>query len=87
MQVIPRDVFMDSTALLRAGDIVGFVTQRANLDYFHIGFVAFDDDGRFMLRHAAKSRIACSTSAWTASSQMNHVHYVTLLRPQEVAVV
>ena len=70
MQVIPREIFMDGTALLRNGDIVGFVTQRPNLDYFHIGFVAFGDDGRFLLRHASrKAGIACSTSAWTASSR------------------
>src|SRR6185437_4266345 len=49
MRVIPRAVFMDNKASLRTGDIVGFVTQRPNLDYFHIGFVAFGDGGEFLL--------------------------------------
>ena len=50
-----------------SGDIVGFVTRRPNLDYFHIGFVAFGDDGDLLLRHASREpRAACSTSAWTA---------------------
>jgi hypothetical protein len=87
MQVIPRDVFMDSTALLRNGDIVGFVTQRPNLDYFHIGFVAFADDGRFMLRHAARSRHRVLDERMDRFVCENRVRYVTLLRPQEVAVV
>ena len=42
-------------ALLANGDIIGFVTRRPNLDYFHIGFVAFGDDGELLLRHASQS--------------------------------
>ena len=70
MQVMPRAVFMDSVALLHTGDIVGFVTERPNLDYFHFGFIAFDDDGEFLLAACrAKPRTVCSTSAWTLSSR------------------
>jgi hypothetical protein len=87
MQVIPRDVFMDGVALLHTGDIVGFVTQRPNLDYFHIGFVVFDDAGRFMLRHAARSRGRVLDERMERFIEQNRVRYVTLLRPQELAVV
>jgi hypothetical protein len=87
MRVIPRDVFMAGTALLRTGDIVGFVTQRPNLDYFHIGFVAFDDKGQFMLRHAAKSWHRVLDERMDRFVAENRVRYVTLLRPQDVAVV
>jgi hypothetical protein len=87
MKVIPRDVFMDSVALLRTGDIVGFVTQRPNLDYFHIGFVVFDDKGRFILRHAARSRGRVLDERMERFVEQNRVRYVTLLRPQELAVV
>jgi len=83
MQVIPREIFMQNTALLRNGDIVGFVTQRPNLDYFHIGFVAFDDNGEFLLRHAAKSRHRVLDERMDAFVRLNRVLYVTLLRPQE----
>jgi Protein of unknown function (DUF1460) len=87
MQVIPCDVFMGGVALLRTGDIVGFVTQRPNLDYFHIGLVIFDDNGRFMLRHAARSRGRVLDERMERFAEQNRVRYVTLLRPQELAVV
>jgi hypothetical protein len=83
MQVIPRAVFLDNVALLRTGDIVGFVTERPNLDYFHIGFVAFGDDGEFLLRHAAKSRGEVLDERMVRFLRVNRVRYVTLLRPQE----
>ena len=87
MQVIPRAVFMDGVALLRTGDVVGFVTQRPNLDYFHIGFVVFDDQGRFILRHAARSRGRVLDERMERFVEQNRVRYVTLLRPLELAVV
>jgi hypothetical protein len=87
MQVIPRATFMANTPLLRNGDIVGFVTQRPNLDYFHIGFIAFDDNGEFLLRHAAKSRDRVLDERMDAFVALNRVHYVTLLRPEESAAV
>jgi hypothetical protein len=86
MRVIPRDVFMDNRALLRTGDIVGFVTQRPNLDYFHIGFVAFGDGGEFLLRHAARSRDRVLDERMDKFVAVNHVRYVTLLRPLEPKV-
>ena len=87
MKVIPRAVFMDNKQLLKDGDIVGFVTQRPNLDYFHIGFVMFDDGGRLLLRHAARSRGRVIDERMDRFVELNRVRYVTLLRPQDHVVV
>jgi hypothetical protein len=87
MHVIPRAVFMDNAALLRTGDIVGFVTERPNLDYFHVGFIAFGKDGELLLRHAAKSRGEVVDERMARFVRVNSVRYVTLLRPQEPGVV
>ncbi len=54
MHVIPRASFLANRAKLATGDIVGFVTRRPNLDYFHVGFVAFGTKGEFLLRHASR---------------------------------
>ena len=56
MTVIPRATLLANKRQLATGDIVGFVTQRPNLDYFHVGFVAFGDGGELLLRHASQSR-------------------------------
>ncbi len=56
MTVIPRATLLANKRQLANGDIVGFVTRRPNLDYFHAGFVAFGDNGELLLRHASQSR-------------------------------
>ncbi len=38
MTVIPRATLLANKPQLASGDIIGFVTQRPNLDYFHVGF-------------------------------------------------
>lgn len=83
MKVIPRAVFLANKAQLANGDIVGFVTQRPNLDYFHIGFVAFAAGGELMLRHAARSRRRVLDERMDRFTAKNSVRYVTLLRPVE----
>ncbi len=85
MQVIPRAVFLANKDKLAGGDIVGFVTQRPNLDYFHVGFVAFDGDGELLLRHAALSRHRVLDERMDRFVAQNHVRYVTLLRPEQPA--
>ncbi len=87
MSVIPRDTFLANQAMLAAGDIVGFITRRLNLDYFHVGFVAFDDDGDLVLRHASLSRGRVLDESMQRFLGANRVHYVTLLRPEEPAKV
>jgi hypothetical protein len=86
MTVIPRAVFMANKDKLASGDIVGFVTQRPNLDYFHVGFIAFGGDGTLLLRHAAESRRRVLDERMDRFLAQNRVRYVTLLRPQDLAL-
>lgn len=83
MRVIPRDTFLANKAMLEAGDIVGFVTRRPNLDCFHMGFIAFGADGEWLLRHASESHGRVLDERMERFVAHNRVHYVTLLRPVE----
>jgi len=85
MRVIPRATFLANQRLLANGDIVGFVTQRPNLDYFHVGFVAFGGNGELLLRHASQSRHRVLDERMDHFLAQYRVRYVTLLRPQEPA--
>ena len=85
MSVIPRATFLANKHLLANGDIVGFVTQRPNLDYFHVGFVAFGRDGELLLRHASQSRHRVLDERMDRFVAIYRVRYVTLLRPEESA--
>jgi hypothetical protein len=85
MTVIPRAVLLANTAKLASGDIIGFVTQRPNLDYFHVGFVILGDNGELLLRHAALSRHRVLDERLDRFLAFNRVRYVTLLRPEQPA--
>jgi len=87
MRVIPRAVFLKNKSALANGDIIGFVSQRSNLDYFHVGFIAFAKGGELMLRHASRSKRRVLDEAMEPFLEFNRVHYVTLLRPQEPRAV
>lgn len=86
MHVIPRAIFLANRAKLKTGDIVGFVTHRPNLDYFHIGFVVFGAGGAFLLRHASEHYGRVLDERMHRFVAANHVRYVTLLRPLEPPV-
>jgi N-acetylmuramoyl-L-alanine amidase-like len=83
MRVTPRAVFLKNKAMLRTGDIVGFVSQQPGLDYFHTGFIAFAKDGTLLLRHASESRHKVLDERMDRFAAQNHVRYVTLVRPLE----
>jgi len=83
MTVIPRKEFLANKDKLVDGDIVGFVTRRQNLDYFHIGFVIFGSEGELLLRHAARSKRRVLDERMDHFCAINRVSYVTLLRPRE----
>jgi Protein of unknown function (DUF1460) len=83
MRVIPSAAFLASKSKLESGDIVGFVTRRPDLDYFHVGFVAFDKSGTLLLRHASLSHHRVLDERMDRFVATNRVRYVTLLRPQE----
>ncbi len=86
MTVIPRETLLANKTQLAAGDIIGFVTQRKILDYFHVGFVAFGD-GKLLLRHASQSRHRVLDESMDRFLAKNRVRYVTLLRPEESGAV
>ncbi|HZP69555.1 MAG TPA: N-acetylmuramoyl-L-alanine amidase-like domain-containing protein [Pseudolabrys sp.] len=83
IRVIPSPVFLKNKPMLAGGDIVGFITRRPNLDYFHVGFVIFGRTGELLLRHASQSRGRVLDERMDQFIAANRVRYVTLLRPQE----
>ena len=85
MTVIPREILLANKSQLVRGDIIGFVTQRANLDYFHVGFVAFGDKDELLLRHASQTRHRVLDESLDRFLTRYRVRYVTLLRPEEPA--
>ena len=86
MRVIPRAVFLANADKLATGDIVGFVSRRADLDYFHCGLVVAAPKGPLMLRHASETRHRVLDERMDRFAAHYAVRYVTLVRPQEVAV-
>jgi hypothetical protein len=87
IRVIPSAVFLGNKALLANGDIVGFITRRSNLDYFHVGFVVLGGGGQLLLRHASQSKRRVLDERMDHFVAVNRVRYVTLLRPQEPRAV
>jgi Protein of unknown function (DUF1460) len=69
---------------LAPGDVIGFVSRRTNMDFYHTGLIAFANDGTLLLRDASQSRrrILDEMADFVAA---NRVGYVTLLRPAEVS--
>ena len=84
MRVIPSAVLLANKAKLENGDIVGFVSRRPNLDYFHTGLVAFARD-TLLLRHASENRHRVLDERMDRFLAHNRVRYVTLLRPEQPA--
>ncbi len=83
LDAIPQATLQASAAKLLAGDIVGFVSRRANLDYSHTGFVAFGRNGEFLLRHASSTRRRVIDEPMARFIAANSVKYVSVLRPQQ----
>lgn len=80
---VPRASLLANKELLATGDIIGFLSQRPRLDYFHIGFVIVAPDGGLWLRHAAKSSRRVLDEPLVRFLSFNRVKAVTLLRPRE----
>jgi len=83
MTVIPRAVFLANRSMLDNGDIVGFVSHQADLDYFHAGFVAFARDNALLLRHASEHHGRVVDERMERFLARYSVRYVTALRPLE----
>jgi hypothetical protein len=80
---IPRATLLAEKAQLQDGDIIGFISRRAALDYFHCGFVMFGGKGELLLRHASQSRGRVSDQAIESFFAINGTQHVTVLRPAE----
>jgi len=83
LDVTPQAVMLANAAKLLPGDIVGFVSRRSNLDYFHTGFVAFGARGELLLRHASSTRRRVIDERMASFIAVNGPKYVSVLRPQE----
>ena len=84
---IATPTFMASQKALQAGDVIGFVSRRSELDFFHTGFIAFNKRGGLMLRHASQSRRRVVDEDMTSFVAATGVRYVTLLRAEDPAAV
>jgi len=80
---IPPASLLASGELLANGDIIGFLSRRRNLDFFHTGLVIIDDDGALILRHAAQSRRRVVDEPLDRFLAANNVQHVALLRAVE----
>jgi hypothetical protein len=87
MRVIPRAVLLANKAMLQTGDVIGFVSRRTDLDYFHAGLIAFSPKGELLLRHAAESERRVLDESMARFLKRWHVRYVSVLRPLEPPAV
>jgi hypothetical protein len=85
MTVVPRASLLAHKDRLATGDLIGFVSRRLWLDYFHTGFVVFGGKGEFLLRHASESHRRVLDQPMEQFLRVNRVQNVTLLRPLEPA--
>jgi hypothetical protein len=84
---VARSTLMDNAKRLAPGDIIGFTSRRAGLDYYHTGLIAFGKGGELLLRNASQSRGRVVDDKMADFVAANSVQYVTLLRPAEKAPV
>jgi len=82
---IAKETLLKNAKLLAPGDIIGFTSQRAGLDYFHTGLVAFGRTGELLLRNASQSRGRVVEDKMATFVSINPVKYVTLLRAADNA--
>jgi hypothetical protein len=87
MVAISKETLLASAKLLAPGDIIGFASKRASLDYYHTGLVAFGRSGELLLRNASQSRGRVVEDKMATFVTANPVKFVTLLRAAESAPV
>lgn len=85
MTVVPSAMLFAHKDRLATGDLIGFVSRRSWLDYFHTGFVVFGAKGEFTLRHASESHRRVLDQPVERFVKAYRVQYVTLLRPLDAA--
>ncbi len=77
----PADALLTKPSVLSSGDIIGFLSRRTGLDFFHTGFVMLSPKGEVMLRHASQSRRRVVEQPMDLFVAVNRVQYASLLRP------
>ena len=82
---VPSGAMLENQAALQAGDVIGFISRRAELDYFHTGFIAFNRGGSLVLRHASQSHGKVIDQDMRSFVATTGVKYVTLLRAEQRA--
>ena len=82
---VPSGAMLENQAALQAGDVIGFISRRAELDYFHTGFIAFNRRGSLVLRHASQSHGKVIDQDMRSFVATTGVKYVTLLRAEQRA--
>jgi hypothetical protein len=80
---VPRTTLLAERDLLQDGDVIGFISRRPGLDYFHCGLVMIDLTGEVVLRHASQSRGRVLDQPLQSFLAINRTQHVTLLRPVE----
>jgi hypothetical protein len=83
MTAITKATLLENSKRLAPGDIIGFTSGRASLDYYHTGLIAFSKNGELMLRNASQSRGRVVEDRMAAFVTTNPVKYVTVLRAVE----
>lgn len=83
MAALPVAALLENKTLLATGDIIGFLSRRPGLDYFHSGFIVVDSAGGLWLRHAAESRGRVLDQPLPRFLRDNRTQAVTLLRVRE----
>ena len=82
---IPVSTLRSNSKALATGDVIGFVSMRSKLDFYHTGLIVSGKDGAPVLRHASQSRRRVLDERLDHFLAANGVSYVTLLRPAEPA--
>jgi len=80
MIAVAKSTLIENAKLLAPGDIIGFTSRRASLDYYHTGLIAFGKNGDLLLRDASQSHGRVVEEKMTTFVSLNPVKYVTLLR-------
>ena len=87
MQCVPSESLLARPSQLANGDVIGFVSRRTNLDFFHTGLVMLSGKGEVILRNASQSRgrvVDIPMDRFVAASK---VEYAALLRPIDPAYI
>lgn len=87
LETIPRERLVANAKLLLPGDVIGFVSRRPDLDFFHTGFIAFGKQGELLARHASRTHRRVVEESIEEFMLANGTRSVMILRPAETTSV